>query len=118
MAAMAAFTFSSCEDVPEPYTQPTKPDAPSAGEPKGTGTAADPFNIAGIIKYIENGGSADQEVYTKGKVVSVKAGSFDASFGSLLGFQRFIPGKLGDGNAKIFGNGPRVLQRQLFGAAP
>lgn len=53
MAAMAAFTFSSCEDVPEPYTQPTKPDAPSAGEPKGTGTAADPFNIAGIIKYIE-----------------------------------------------------------------
>lgn len=83
MAAMAAFTFSSCEDVPEPYTQPTKPDAPSAGEPKGTGTAADPFNIAGIIKYIENGGSADQEVYTKGKVVSVKAGSFDASYGSL-----------------------------------
>jgi hypothetical protein len=83
MAAMAAFTFISCEDVPEPYTLPTKPEAPSAGEPKGTGTAADPFNIAGIIKYIENGGSADQEVYTKGKVVSVKAGSFDASFGSL-----------------------------------
>lgn len=83
MAAMAAFTFSSCEDVPEPYTLPTKPDAPSAGEPKGTGTAADPFNIAGIIKYIEDGGSADQEVYTKGKVVSVKAGSFDATYGSL-----------------------------------
>jgi DNA/RNA endonuclease YhcR with UshA esterase domain len=83
MAAMAAFTFSSCEDVPEPYTQPTKPDAPSAGEPKGTGTAADPFNVAGIVKYIEDGGSADQEVYTKGKVVSVKAGSFDATYGSL-----------------------------------
>lgn len=83
MAAMAAFTFSSCEDVPEPYTLPTQPDAPSAGEPKGTGTAADPFNIAGIIKYIEDGGSADQEVYTKGKVVSVKAGSFDATYGSL-----------------------------------
>lgn len=83
MAAMAAFTFNSCEDVPEPYTQPTKPDAPSAGEPKGTGTAADPFNIAGIIKYIEDGGSADQEVYTKGKVVSVKAGSFNATYGSL-----------------------------------
>lgn len=83
MAAMAAFTFSSCEDVPEPYTLPTKPEAPSAGEPKGTGTAADPFNIAGIIKYIEDGGSAEQEVYTKGKVVSVKAGSFDAAYGSL-----------------------------------
>ena len=60
MAAMAAFTFSSCEDVPEPYTQPTKPDAPTTAEAKGTGTAADPFNIAGIIKYIEDGGSADQ----------------------------------------------------------
>ena len=83
MAAMAAFTFSSCEDVPEPYTLPTKPETPSAGEPKGTGTAADPFNVAGIVKYIEDGGSADQEVYTKGKVVSVKEGSFDPNYGSL-----------------------------------
>ena len=84
MAAMAAFTFSSCEDVPEPYTLPTQPGAPTTpAEAKGTGTAADPFNIAGIIKYIEDGGSAEQEVYTKGKVVSVKAGSFDAAYGSL-----------------------------------
>lgn len=83
MAAMAAFTFSSCEDVPEPYTQPTQPGTPTTVEAKGTGTAADPFNIAGIIKYIKDGGSADQEVYTKGKVVSVKAGSFDATYGSL-----------------------------------
>jgi hypothetical protein len=38
MAAMAAFTFSSCEDVPEPYTLPTKPEAggTTQGEPKGT----------------------------------------------------------------------------------
>ena len=83
MAAMAAFTFSSCEDVPEPYTQPTQPGTPTTAEAKGTGTAADPFNIAGIIKYIKDDGSADQEVYTKGKVVSVKAGSFDATYGSL-----------------------------------
>ena len=86
MAAMAAFTFISCEDVPEPYTLPTKPEAgggSTTAEAKGTGTAADPFNIAGILKYIEDGGSADQEVYTKGKVVSVKAGSFDAGYGSL-----------------------------------
>ena len=86
MAAMAAFTFISCEDVPEPYTLPTQPEAgggSTTAEAKGTGTAADPFNIAGILKYIEDGGSADQEVYTKGKVVSVKAGSFDAGYGSL-----------------------------------
>ena len=86
MAAMAAFTFISCEDVPEPYTLPNQPETgggSTSAEAKGTGTAADPFNIAGILKYIEDGGSADQEVYTKGKVVSVKAGSFDASYGSL-----------------------------------
>ena len=72
MAAMAAFTFISCEDVPEPYTLPNQPEAgggSTSAEAKGTGTAADPFNIAGILKYIEDGGSADQEVYTKGKVV-------------------------------------------------
>jgi hypothetical protein len=52
MAAMAAFTFSSCEDVPEPYTLPTKPEAggTTQGEPKGTGTAADPFNSIAAIK--------------------------------------------------------------------
>ena len=32
MAAMAAFTFSSCEDVPEPYTLPTQPGAPTTPE--------------------------------------------------------------------------------------
>ena len=53
MAAMAAFTFSSCEDVPEPYTLPTKPEAggTTQGEPKGTGTAADPFNSIAAINY-------------------------------------------------------------------
>ena len=45
MAAMAAFTFSSCEDVPEPYTQPTQPGAPTTAEAKGTGTAADPLTL-------------------------------------------------------------------------
>lgn len=86
MAAMAAFTFSSCEDVPEPYTQPVKPETPGSGDtgtPEGTGTKADPFNVAGANKYIEDGGSEDAEVYVKGKVVSVKAGSYDASYGSL-----------------------------------
>ena len=86
MAAMAAFTFSSCEDVPEPYTMPEKPETPGtgdAGTPEGTGTATDPFNIAGAIKYIEDGGSSTAEMYVKGKVVSVNAGSYDANYGSL-----------------------------------
>lgn len=86
MAAMAAFTFISCEDVPEPYTQPTKPDAggTTEGEPKGTGTAADPFNSIAAINYcntLEAGVESDKEVYIKGKVVSIKE-QFSTSFGN------------------------------------
>lgn len=80
--AMAAITFSSCEDVPAPYNMPTEDETPEV-QPAGTGTAADPFNVAGVEKYIDEGGSAETEVYVKGKVVSVVQGSWDASFGSL-----------------------------------
>lgn len=85
MAAAALFSFSSCEDVPNPYDLPEKPETPEtpAAEPTGTGTQADPFNVAGALKYIEDGGSEDAEVYVKGKVVSVKDGSYDANYGSL-----------------------------------
>lgn len=81
--AMAAFTFSSCEDVPAPYDMPTKPETPEEFQPTGSGTAADPFNIAAVEKYIDEGGSAETEIYVKGKVVSVKPGSFDPQYGSL-----------------------------------
>ena len=80
--AMAAITFSSCEDVPAPYNMPNEPETPEV-QPTGTGTAADPFNVAGVEKYIDEGGSAETEVYVKGKVVSVVQGSFDAKYGSL-----------------------------------
>ena len=80
--AMAAITFSSCEDVPAPYNMPNEPETPEV-QPTGTGTAADPFNVAGVEKYIDEGGNAETEVYVKGKVVSVVQGSFDASYGSL-----------------------------------
>lgn len=86
MAAMAAFTFSSCEDVPEPYTLPTQPDAggTTEGEPKGTGTAADPFNSIAAINYcktLEAGVESDKEVYIKGKVQSIKE-QFSTRFGN------------------------------------
>lgn len=80
--AMAAITFSSCEDVPAPYNMSTEDETPEV-QPAGTGTAADPFNVAGVEKYIDEGGSAETEVYVKGKVVSVVQGSWDASYGSL-----------------------------------
>ena len=86
MAAMAAFTFSSCEDVPEPYTKPTKPETggTTEGVAKGTGTAADPYNsvaVANYCKTLEAGVESDKEVYIKGKVVSIKE-QFSTSFGN------------------------------------
>lgn len=80
--AMAAMTFSSCEDVPAPYNMPTENESQKV-QPSGTGTAADPFNVAGVVKYIDDGGSAETEVYVKGKVVSVVQGSWNADYGSL-----------------------------------
>lgn len=79
--AMAAITFSSCEDVPAPYNMPTEDETPEV-QPAGTGTAADPFNVAGAVKYIEDGGSESELKYVKGKVVSIE--KFDASYGSMV----------------------------------
>lgn len=60
MAAMAAFTFSSCEDVPEPYTLPTQPGAPTTPEVATQGTEASPYTVTdaktvktGTGKYIK-----------------------------------------------------------------
>lgn len=89
--AFAALTFSftsltSCEDVPAPYEIPgggdDNPSTPDVA-PAGSGTQADPFNVAGALQYINNGGDENAEVYVKGKVVSVQSGSFDPSYGSL-----------------------------------
>nr|WP_294778867.1 hypothetical protein [Prevotella sp.] len=79
--AMAAITFSSCEDVPAPYNMPTENESQKV-QPAGTGTAADPFNVAGVEKYIDEGGSESELKYVKGKVVSIE--KFDASYGSMI----------------------------------
>lgn len=82
--AMTAMTFSSCEDVPTPYNLPSINGGDSEeAEPTGTGTAADPFNVAAAVKYIDEGGDAATNKYVKGKVVSVDAGSYDPNYGSL-----------------------------------
>ena len=80
--AMAAITFSSCEDVPAPYNMPTEDESQEV-LPAGTGTATDPFNVAAAVKYIDEGGDAATNKYVKGKVVSVDAGSYDPKYGSL-----------------------------------
>ena len=88
--AIAAFTFTSCEDVPEPYNNPWNligggDDTPVVVDPAGSGTAEDPYNVAAIIE--QTAGLADGEffnnsndVYVTGVVVETKEVS--AQFGN------------------------------------
>jgi len=42
------------------------------GEPSGSGTAADPYNVAAALELINNGTYTSDKVYVKGKISSVK----------------------------------------------
>lgn len=79
--AFMALTFTSCEDVPEPYGQPVSPKK-EVVDPAGTGTASDPFNISGAIaKCKEIGDAASSEkYYVKGYAAT--EGKADASYGN------------------------------------
>lgn len=81
MAAMAAFTFSSCEDVPEPYTQPTKPDAGGTTDPNQKGSESNPYTVAEAIALIKAGTAPSTAVCVKGKITAVTF--FNATYSSL-----------------------------------
>ena len=73
--AIAAMTFTACEDVPAPYDvfadeQPTDNPAVVA---EGSGTQADPFNVAAVLEYVNTLGTAESadQVYVKGIVASI-----------------------------------------------
>ena len=73
--AVAALTFTGCEDVPAPYFEPTGGNGGTITptvDPAGSGTAADPFNVAAAMQYIANGGDESATVYVKGIIVSIK----------------------------------------------
>lgn len=79
--AIAAFTFTSCEDVPEPYNNPydqIKPSEPEVViEPAGSGTAEDPYNVAAIIEQTASLADGEffnnsENVYVTGVVVETK----------------------------------------------
>ncbi|MBQ6653641.1 MAG: DNA-binding protein, partial [Prevotella sp.] len=80
--AIAAFTFTSCDDVPMPYDMPSSGGngGNNYGTPSGEGTAADPFNVAAALSYIAAGEDLDQEVYVKGIIVSID--EVNTSFGN------------------------------------
>lgn len=81
MAAMAAFTFSSCEDVPEPYTQPTKPAGPGNTDPNQKGSESNPYTVTEAIALIKAGTAPSTAVCVKGKITAVTF--FNATYSSL-----------------------------------
>lgn len=74
--AFATFMLASCEDVPSPFGTVA---APSKGEaivvtPSGSGTAADPYNVAGVIEATQDlasGSTTTTEYYVTGYVTNV-----------------------------------------------
>ena len=81
MAAMAAFTFSSCEDVPEPYTQPTQPGGPGNTDPNQKGSESNPYTVAEAIALIKAGTAPSTAVCVKGKITAVTF--FNETYSSL-----------------------------------
>jgi len=75
--AIAAFTFTACEDVPEPYNNPydqIKPEEPvEEVEPAGSGTVEDPYNIAKALEVCQEVGESGttEKVYAKGIITSI-----------------------------------------------
>ena len=81
MAAMAAFTFSSCEDVPEPYTLPTQPAGPGTTDPNQKGSESNPYTVAEAIALIKAGTAPSTAVCVKGKITAVTF--FNETYSSL-----------------------------------
>ena len=81
MAAMAAFTFSSCEDVPEPYTLPTQPAGPGSTDPNQKGSESNPYTVAEAIALIKSGTAPSTAVCVKGKITAVTF--FNETYSSL-----------------------------------
>jgi hypothetical protein len=85
--ALMAFTFTSCEDVPNPFGQilpPGSGEDVETFEPAGTGTQADPFNVQGVLEYVTGLGAdvqSDKEVFIKGYITTIKE-QFSAQYGN------------------------------------
>ena len=86
-AAIAVCTFTACEDVPMPFNNPLdyqEDDTETTIAPEGDGTFENPYNVAGVLQYIntlEPGEESDKDVYVKGVVITVKE-PFSTQYGN------------------------------------
>ena len=87
---MAVFSFTSCEDVPEPYNIPEKPGTggEQGGEEElqgsGAGTLLDPYDCIAAINYCKQLGAdteSTENIYIKGKIVSIEE-EYGTEFGN------------------------------------
>ena len=72
--AIAACTFTSCEDVPEPYNNPYKYlGTDTKVDPQGEGTLASPFNVAAALAKCEEVGETGttEDVYATGYITEL-----------------------------------------------
>ena len=98
--ALMAFTFTSCEDVPSPFGEVVPPKTDDVViDPSGTGTEADPFNIAGVIEYVSGLGAdvaSPKDVYFKGIITSITE-----AYGTQYGNATFEVSDTEDGGNKF-----------------
>jgi len=99
-AAIALGTLTSCEDVPMPFNNPLdylEPDEEKTViEPTGDGTKDSPYNVAGVLAYLETLGpdvESTKDIYITGIVTSVKE-----AFGTQYGNAQFVISDTEDGD--------------------
>lgn len=78
IALLAVISFAACSDVPMPYEEPgtgNTEEPTTEAEAKGTGTAADPYNVAAALKTVSAlaaGEETPTAIYVKGAVKEIK----------------------------------------------
>ncbi len=80
--AIAAMTFTACEDVPEPYPTPVPGQKPVVTY-EGEGTLEKPYTVADAINYAKSFGQAnsDKAVYIKGYITAITE-EYSTNFGN------------------------------------
>ena len=85
---LSSFLFISCEDVPMPFNNPLDYLEPDPDvviiDPAGDGTKDSPYNVAGVLAYLETLGpdvESTKDIYVTGVVTSVKE-AFSTQYGN------------------------------------